>query len=168
MPASLFCRVTLKLLRYADSIFSSGVEETFTDAGISSGDSCVLFCAGSYPGRSRRGGRLIPAQAATIFHSAPEKILHSCAERCHEEIRAGWTVFSRAGGNIFVFQAGLGTDSRAERSYGGFRAEIAVKSCAERCHGGFRAEKAAKFRAKCSKRSFQRGFGTVFPPLFFC
>ena len=123
MPASLFCRATLKHLRYADSIFSSGVEETFTDAGISSGDSCALFCAGGYPGRSRRGGWLIPAQAATflcsrrvwalipaqnvdtevsarvgqcfpaqavtIFLPAPEKILHSRAERCHEEIRAG-------------------------------------------------------------------------------
>jgi hypothetical protein len=108
------------------------------------------------------------AQAATIFLSAPEMIPHSRAEL-----------------GVRRFQAGLEDDSRAERCHGGFRADMAAhscaggnislfradsvaNSCAERCHGCFCAEKAANSRAKCSKRSFQRGFEAVFPPLFFC
>ena len=56
-------------------------------------------------GRPGRIGRRIPAQAATIFPSAPKRIPHSRAERCHVAARAHLGAFSCAGGYIFPFRA---------------------------------------------------------------
>ena len=58
---------------------------------------------------SGRIWRPFPAQAATIFHSAPKKIPHFCAEGCYGVFRAGRAANSCAGGYNFPFRAEIDT-----------------------------------------------------------
>ena len=88
-------------------------------------------------GATEQSGRIwghFPAQAATIFHSAPKKIPYSRAERCHGAARADLGAFSRAEQSYIATRADLATESRA----GGWQ------MVAEWCHGASGSGKTGK------------------------
>ena len=88
---------------------------------------------------------------------AQKKIPHSCAEPCHECLRADLGVFSRAGSYISPSWADLGVISCAESCHGAFRAGLAPFSCAGGCISTLQADWAPSSRAEPCHGAFRAG-----------